>query len=135
MRPLTLLGAVSAGLLTATLAAAAPAPDASANDAMTRLAPALGNTIVSTHPDGRKARLRLAADGTYAAESRAGARSSGTWRLKGETLCLHQSRPLPIPFSYCKAVPAEQVGTPWRDTAVNGEPVTNEIVRGDAETR
>lgn len=120
----------SASLALAVVVMATSSLAASAGDAMSRLAPALGNTIVSTHPDGRKARLSLDVRGTYEAESRAGRRSGGTWKLRGEKLCLSQNRPLPIPIPYCKAIPAEQVGKPWRDTAVNGDSVTNEIVRG-----
>ncbi len=103
---------------------------ADAGDGLARLAPALGNTIVSTHPDGRKARLWLARDGRYDAESRAGKRSGGTWKVKGDKLCLHQHNPFPIPISYCKPIPAEAIGRPWRDKAVTGEMVSNEIVPG-----
>jgi len=107
-----------------------PAHAAEGGDAMSRLKPALGNTIVSTHPDGRKARLWLDAAGGYRAQGRAGERSAGVWKIKDEKLCLSQRRPLPIPFSYCKAIPDERVGKPWRDKAVNGDMVMNEIVRG-----
>ena len=116
---------VGAALSMLTLAGVARADDASA-----RIAPAIGNTLVSTHPDGRKAKLWLEKDGRYAAESRAGKRSGGVWKLKGEKLCLTQRQPMSIPFSYCKAVPNEALGKPWRDKAVNGDLVTNEIVPG-----
>jgi hypothetical protein len=111
------------------LAGASLAP-AWAADAARTLEPALGRTIVSTHPDGRKARLWLSRDGSYAAEGRAGQRSGGHWTLMGDKLCLTQSRPIPIPFSYCKPVPPVEVGKPWRDVAVNGDSVTNEVVPG-----
>ena len=108
----------------ATTVAAAPSPGAP------DLSPAFGNTIVSTHPDGRKAKLYLNADHTYSAESRAGSRSGGTWKTKGAKLCLSQKQPHPGLFSYCKTVPAFTVGRPWSDTAVTGERVTNEVVKG-----
>ena len=92
------------------------------------LKPALGATIVSTHPDGRKARLSLNRDGTFTAEGRAGNRSSGVWKLKGDRLCLTQRKPMAIPLSYCHAFPHEAVGKPWPDIAVNGDHVVNEIV-------
>lgn len=95
-----------------------------------RLAPAFGNTIVSTHPDGRTAKLWLNADHSFSAEGRAGNRSSGTWRLRGDRLCLTQRRPIPIPFSYCHAFPQVSVGGSWNDTASNGEAVVNRVVRG-----
>jgi len=118
--------AIAAALILAPLAAPAEAPPAGPPD----LSPAFGNTIVSTHPDGRKARLFLNADHTYAAESRAGSRSGGTWRIKGDKLCLSQKRPYPGLFSYCKRVPPFAVGRPWSDIAVTGERVTNEVVPG-----
>lgn len=96
------------------------------------LDPAIGNTIVSTHPDGRKARLWLGRDGAYEAEGRAGQKSGGVWSLKGDRLCLRQRHPIAIPFSYCKPIPSVTVGQSWRDKAVNGEQVTNEIVPGAA---
>lgn len=109
-------------LLVAVLLAAAP-PEAA-------LEPAFGAAIVSTHPDGRKARLWLRRDHSYAAQGRKGERSSGTWRLsKAGKLCLKQKRPLSIPLAYCRQPPAARVGRPWKDTAFNGEPVVNEIVR------
>jgi hypothetical protein len=129
MTPLQKIQGASAGLAFILLATSAHA-DAD-GDALSRLAPAFGNTIVSTHPDGRKARLWLEADGSYTAEGRAGNRASGTWKLKGDKLCLREHRPFPTPFPYCKSIQAEDVGKPWRDKAVNGEPVTNEIVRGE----
>ncbi len=115
------------GVAAALLASAVNA--AASGDAAARLAPAIGAIIVSTHPDGRKARLWLRRDGTYAAQSRAGDRSGGTWKVKGEKLCLSQRHPFPIPIAYCKPVPAEAIGRPWRDKAVNGDQVTNEIIR------
>jgi hypothetical protein len=116
-----------AALLLVFSAAAAPSGDATA-----RLAPAIGNAIVSTHPDGRKAKLWLRRDGTYAAEGRAGERSGCAWKVKDQKLCLSQRSPFPIPIAYCKPIPAEAVGKPWRDKAVNGDQVTNEIVTGGA---
>lgn len=104
------------------LLAAGPAGEAA-------LAPAFGAAIVSTHPDGRKARLWLKADHTWRAEGRKGNRSSGVWKVKGGKLCLSQKKPFAGPFSYCKAIPRIEAGKPWKDTAFNGEPVVNEIVR------
>ena len=101
-----------------------------AADPAERLRPALDATIVSTHPDGRKARLWLRPDGRYSAEGRTGQRSGGVWAVKGEKLCLRQRRPVAMPFSYCKVVPSVALGTPWRDKAVTGETVTNEVVPG-----
>lgn len=94
------------------------------------LEPALGNVIVSTHPDGRQAKLRLNRDHTYLAEGRKGQRSSGVWKMKGQKLCLSQKKPHPGLFSYCKRLPKITAGATWSDTAVTGERVTNRIVPG-----
>lgn len=93
------------------------------------LSPAIGATIVSTHPDGRQAKLMLKADHSYSAVGRKGQRSGGTWALKDGKLCLSQKTPYPGPFRLCKAIPKVTVGRPWKDKAFNGEPVVNEIVR------
>lgn len=115
----------------ALMAVLADTPSAFAADRDGPLDAAFGNVIVSTHPDGRQAKLWLKRDGAYDAQGRAGERSGGVWRLKGDKLCLSQRRPFPIPFSYCKAVPPVSVGKPWRDKAFNGDLVTNEVVPGD----
>lgn len=94
------------------------------------LAATFGNTIVSTHPDGRQAKLWLSADHTFTARGRGGNRSSGAWRVRGQRLCLTQRRPVPIPFSYCHAFPQVSVGGRWNDTASNGDAVVNQVVRG-----
>jgi hypothetical protein len=93
------------------------------------LSAAIGATIVSTHPDGRQARLMLKADHSYSAVGRKGQRSGGTWALKDGRLCLSQKTPYPGPFRLCKAIPNVKVGESWRDKAFNGEPVVNRIVR------
>ena len=94
------------------------------------LVAAFGNTIVSTHPDGRQAKLLLNRDFTYSAQGRQGQRSGGDWKLDSGKVCLTQRQPYPIPFSYCKALPHVAVGSSWSDTAVTGETVTNRVVAG-----
>ena len=91
---------------------------------------AFGNTIVSTYPDGRKAELWLHADGAYDAEGRKHDRTSGHWTIKGEKLCLKQSRPFAFPFSYCTPLVAGGVGVSWKGKAVTGEPIRIQLVRG-----
>lgn len=103
--------------------AAAASPVAAVTEADLRAA--FGNTIVSTHPDGRKAKLWLNADRTFTAQGRKGNRERGTWTIRGGKLCLKQGL-----LSYCKAFPKVSVGATWRDRAVNGEMVTNALVAG-----
>ena len=105
------------------LAAAGPAVTP---EVMTKLEPAFGGTLVSTYDDGRQGHLNLARDGTYAYRGRRNTPSSGVWDVKGDTVCLHQRRPVPI-GSYCTPLPN---GTTWRTKAVGGEMVTVRLVRG-----
>ena len=102
-------------------AMAAPPPD---------LRPAFANTIVSTYPDGRKAKLWLNSDGSYRAQGRRGKPSSGKWTLKGEKLCLKQQKPMAGPFSYCTPIKRGGVGTSWIGKAVTGERIRIERVAG-----
>jgi hypothetical protein len=112
-----LLGLTAAVALTGAVAAQPP-PE---------VAQAFGNTIVSTYPDGRMARLWLEPDGGYAAMGRRGDRSAGHWKLKGDKLCLKQSRPIAVWFSYCTPLPS---GRTWTAKAVTGEPIVVRLVKG-----
>ncbi len=94
------------------------------------LRPAFENTIVSTYPDGRTARLWMNVDGSYRGQGRTGRFSSGRWWLKGGQVCLKQSRPFPYPFSYCTAVPTGGPGAVWTGKAVTGEPIRIQLVQG-----
>ncbi len=95
-------------------------------EVMTKLEPAFGGTLVSTYDDGRHGHLNLARDGTYAYRGRRDTPSSGVWDVKGQTVCLHQRRPVPI-GSYCTPLPN---GTSWRTKAAGGEMVTVRLERG-----
>ena len=94
------------------------------------LDPAFKNTIVSTYPDGRQAKLWLDKDGSYTAEGRRHDRSNGYWTLKGAKICLRQSKPPTLPFSYCTALPSGGVGAAWSAKAVTGEPIKVKLVKG-----
>ncbi|MBU1803983.1 MAG: hypothetical protein KKC02_02800 [Gammaproteobacteria bacterium] len=106
--------------ITAALAICALGLPAAASD-VSPLKAAFGAAIVSTHPDGRTAKLWLKADGTYAAEGRKGQKSGGVWAVKKGKLCLSQKRPYPGPFSFCKDIPPVKAGAVWSDKAFNGE--------------
>ena len=90
-------------------------------DTQATVSKAFGNTIVLTYPDGRKGYTYLQADGSYTGEGRRKDPSAGHWRVKGEKLCFKQSKPLPVPFSYCFAVPAEGVEKGFTIKAPTGE--------------
>ena len=91
---------------------------------------AFGNTIVSTYPDGRTALLWLKASGEYSGKGRHRTSYSGAWTAKGDKLCLRQSRPIPLPFSFCTPIPS---GSSWTGRAVTGEPVTFRLLPGVVE--
>lgn len=94
------------------------------------LAPAFGNTLVSTYPDGRTARMWLQADGRYEGQGRRGGRSSGRWSVREGDLCFSQRRPIPVPRSFCTPIVRGGVGTKWTARAVTGETIQVELVAG-----
>src|SRR5688572_22130438 len=99
---MTKLIACLALALGSALAAAPLASTAAAQTAKTAdVSAAFGNTVVSTYPDGRTAKLWIKADGTYTATGRRGKPSSGKWSIKGAKVCLKQQKPTPAPFTYC----------------------------------
>jgi hypothetical protein len=114
-------------------ALAGPAPAAAPAPGVDDLAPAFANTIVTTYPDGRSARLWLNRDGSWTSRGRRGHYSTGRWTLKGEKLCLKRQHP-PAPFAWCtRQVPHGAVGTRWADKAPTGETVSMQLVAGRAE--
>lgn len=92
------------------------------------LAPAFGNTLLSTYPDGRTARMWLQADGRYQGQGRRGGRSSGRWSVRDAQVCFGQRRPIPIPRSFCTPIVRGGVGTRWTARAVTGETIQVELV-------
>jgi hypothetical protein len=103
------------------LCAAAPPP---------QLEAAFHNTIVSTYPDGRQARLWLNKDGSYRAQGRRHDPSHGTWTVKGDQICLHQHKPATVPIAYCTAIPSGEVGSHWSAKSVFGDPLRVQLVAG-----
>lgn len=94
------------------------------------LAPAFGNTLVSTYPDGRTARTWLQPGGRYTGRGRRGGLSSGTWRIRDGQVCFSQRRPIPLPGSYCTPIVGGGVGTRWTARAVTGETIQVTLVAG-----
>lgn len=101
-----------------------------ADDALSTVSAAFGNTIVSTYPDGRTAQLWLAADGSYAAKGRRGGPSGGRWVIKGQKLCLTQSRPIAVPFAFCTPIPPPSMAQGWSGKAATGEQIQMRIRPG-----
>ena len=103
---------------------------ATLSPSLAALEAAFDNTVVSTYPDGRQAKAWLNRDGTWRGQGRSGKTNSGRWTLKGERVCLRQSRPVPVPLAYCTEVRPGGVGTTWTGKAVTGEAVRFELVAG-----
>jgi hypothetical protein len=91
---------------------------------------AFGNTIVSTYPDGRTARLWLEPNGAYSAEGRDHDRSNGHWRVKDGKLCLKQAHPFAFGFVYCTLLSQFSSGSNWVTRAVTGEMIQIKLQRG-----
>jgi hypothetical protein len=89
---------------------------------------AFGNTILSTYPDNRTAKLWLEPSGSYTAMGRRGDRSSGHWKVEADKLCLKQERPWAPPFfRYCTPIPSQDQ---WTTKAVTGETIQVRLVEG-----
>ncbi|WP_133254232.1 hypothetical protein [Phenylobacterium deserti] len=95
------------------------------------VAAAFGNTVVSTYPDGRTQRIWLKEDGSFRGLSRRGNPIAGAWTLKGEQVCLKQSRPVPLPISYCTDFPASGgLGSEWTSKDLRGTPIRLSLQKG-----
>lgn len=105
-----------------------PARGAAASE--TDLAPAFGNTLLSTYPDGRTARMWLQRGGAYQGQGRRGGLSSGTWRVRNGEVCFSQRRPLPMPGSFCTPIVSGEIGDSWAARAMTGENIRVSLVAG-----
>ena len=95
------------------------------------MAAAFGNTIKALYPDGKHQRIWLHDDGTWDAIGRRGKANSGKWTVKGEKVCLKQSKPIPLPVSYCTDFPSNGgIGAIWTGKAMTGEPIQITLVKG-----
>jgi hypothetical protein len=92
---------------------------------------AFGNTVVSTYPDGRSQKIWLHPDGTWDGLSRTGNALAGRWNMKGEKVCLRQTKPPTLPFSYCSAFPQHpDVGVQWTSKDIGGTPIRLTLEKG-----
>jgi hypothetical protein len=100
--------------------------------ALTRadLEPAFKNTVITTYPSGRVAKLWLNRDGSYDAARTNGERTRGKWEIKKDKICMTQQKPFYVPLSFCTIVPRGGVGTSWDSSSFKGEPVRNTLVAG-----
>jgi hypothetical protein len=117
------------------LAASFTALNAQAAD-LSRLATAFGNTIMSIYPDGRTQKIWLHPDGQWDGIGRKGQALAGKWTLKGDRVCLRQTKPPTLPFSYCSAFPEDaHVGVTWTSKDFVGTPIRLTVVKGMADAQ
>jgi hypothetical protein len=117
-------------LALATAAVAAEPEDKAAAEA--RVGAAFGNTVMSIYPDGRSQKIWLEPDGKWTGLSRRGNPLSGSWSMKGEKVCLKQSKPPTLPISFCQAFPSDPVkGVDAKD--LTGTPIHLKLVKGHVE--
>ena len=94
-----------------------------------RLATTFGNTILSIYPDGRSQKIWMQPDGSWTGRSRRGRPLAGTWKIKGEKVCLRQTSPPTLPISFCQVLPSDPaVGVDAKD--VVGTSIHLELVKG-----
>jgi hypothetical protein len=114
------------------LADAARAADPSVSPASPNVSAVFGNTVMSVYPDGRSQKIWLTSDGKWTGLSRRGNPLAGTWTLKGEKICLRQSRPPTLPISFCEVFPADPAkGIDAKD--LTGTPIHLKLVKGHVE--
>ncbi len=93
---------------------------------------AFGNTLLTIDPDGRTRHIWLKRDGTWTGLSRRGRDLAGKWTVKGDTVCLSQSKPR-LFGSMCEKFPAEpEAGVEARDPT--GKTVRLKLVKGHVTT-
>ena len=119
----------SAAAISALLIATPPA--AHAADAKAMVAPAFGNTVVSTYSDGRSQKIWMKPDGTWEGKSRRGNPLAGRWTVRDDKVCVKQSKPPTLPVSYCIPFPGDpHVGSTWPFKDMTGAPIQLKIVPG-----
>ena len=124
---------LAAALLAAGLGAgAARAADAPDPLAQQTVQATFGNTVVSLYPDGRSQKIWLHPDGTWDGRSRKGVALSGKWTMRGDKVCLRQSRPPTLPISFCQSMPRDPEVT-LTSHDLMGQTIHLRIVKGITE--
>ena len=122
----------SATLLLATLIAASLATPLAATPPAkvppVNVEPAFGNTVLTIDPDGRSRKIWLSPDGTWTGRSRRGLDLAGKWSVKGDKVCLKQSKPR-LPGSMCERFPM-QFGPGVETKDPTGTKVRLKLVKG-----
>jgi hypothetical protein len=113
------------------LAVSLTALNAQAAD-LSRVAAAFGNTVMSIYPDGRTQKIWLHPNGDWDGVGRDGRPLAGHWTLKDDDkVCLKQTKPPTLPFSYCTSFPADpHVGVVWTSKDFGGSPIKLTVLKG-----
>jgi hypothetical protein len=119
--------ALAAALVGSSLLAAG----AQADEPTAQVKPAFGNTVLSVYPDGRSQKIWMHPDGTWDGQSRRGTPLAGSWNVKGDKVCMKQSKPPTLPVAYCTAFPQKTyVGVSWTSKDMSGTPIELKVVHG-----
>jgi hypothetical protein len=111
---------------------AASALSATAAEPKANVAAAFGNTVVSVDPDGRSRKIWLQPDGSWTGKSRRGLALAGKWTVKGDKVCLSQSKPR-LFGSLCQVFPTDPK-TGIDTTDPTGTKVHLKLVKGHVES-
>ena len=129
------LALAAAAYAATTTHAAEPAGKADADKASSdkaNVSATFGNTVLSIYPDGRAQKIWLQPDGSWTGLSRRGNPLAGKWSVKGEKVCLRQSKPPTLPISFCQVMPKDpQVTLTSKD--LTGQTIHLKIVKGITE--
>jgi hypothetical protein len=107
----------------AAAAADPPKPDVAAT---------FGNTVMSIYPDGRSQKIWLHPDGSWAGKSRRGIDLTGRWDIKGDKVCLRQTKPPTLPISFCQVFPKDPTAE-LTSHDLTGQTIHLKIVKGITE--
>ena len=95
------------------------------------VAAAFGNTVLSTYSDGTSQKIWLRPDGRWDGLSRRNSPLAGTWSVRGDKVCLRQSKPPTLPVAYCTALPTHAAaGVQWTDRDMGGRAITLSLTKG-----
>jgi len=110
-----------AAFVAAPLAHAAPTAPA-------KVDAAFGHTVLIVDPDGRSRKIWLQPGGAWSGLSRRGLDLAGKWTVKGDKVCLSQSKPR-LPGSLCQTFPTT-IGSSVSAKDPSGKAVTVKLVKG-----
>lgn len=103
---------------------------------LSRVAAAFGNTVMSIYPDGRTQKFWLHPNGDWEGVGRDGHPLAGHWTLKEDKVCMRQTKPPTLPFSYCTGFPTDpHVGVVWTAKDFSGAPIKLTVLKGMAEAQ